>query len=353
MLSAAQITVPVSTSRLNLDSPMTKHTLQYAFPSSRVTIAVLIFGVFAALTASLAQAISTPVATDVTPLIFGLQPLGTSSLPQQLTITNSSASALNLTFAVTASNAPACGGHFATPLCSLQIAEAARSFLVDASGCTLIGAFGSCTISVRHTPVALLNATARLEIRIPGFPTDALTISLQGQGIPAQTVPGTVLAIEYFDTFLQRFFVTDAPDEMALLDNGTISGWMRTGQSFWVFPADGITQLNSSSVCRLYGPPPAGLNWHFYSASLTECAATITRFPGVWIVESSRIFDIYLPDVTTGACASGTTPVFRFFDPRSGDHRYTTDTTLTPFIRQAGWIAEGYGIDAVAMCSPE
>lgn len=162
-----------------------------------------------------------------------------------------------------------------------------------------------------------------------------------------------VPAVEYYNAALRRYFVTHAIAEMALLDSGKTPGWVRTGQSFWVYPADGNTPSNTNPVCRLYGPPPGGLDWHFYWASPAECAGTLVRFPGVWIVESSDFFNVYLPDVGTDACPTGTTPVYRFVDPFTGDHRYTTDTTLTPLIAQGGWIKEGYGPNAVAMCSPE
>jgi hypothetical protein len=299
------------------------------------------------------NAIPNSIATDQTPLIFGPQTIGTASPPQQRTITNGGPLALNLTFGVSASDGPDCGGIFATPLCAREIAEAATSFVFNPGGCNPIPAFGACTVSVQYLPRGLLNSKAVLDIMLPNVVGDALRINLQGQGISAQTVPGTVLSVEYYNPALRRYFVTDAMAEMALLDNGAIPGWMRTGQSFWVYPADGKAPLNTSPVCRLYGPPPGGLDWHFYSASPAECAATRVRFPGVWIVESSDFFNVYLPDAGTGACPTGTTPVYRFVDPRTGDHRYTTDTTLTPFIAQGGWIAEGYGPNAVAMCSPE
>jgi len=65
------------------------------------------------------------------------------------------------------------------------------------------------------------------------------------------------------------------------------------------------------------------------------------------------VFVVALPDTATGACPAGTVPVHRVFNARrDANHRYVTSATIRGQMVAAGWIAEGYGPDAVAMCSP-
>ncbi len=60
----------------------------------------------------------------------------------------------------------------------------------------------------------------------------------------------------------------------------------------------------------------------------------------------------YLP--TAGVCPAGTQPVYRLFNNRpDANHRYTTDRALRDAMVAKGWVAEGDGPDAVAMCVPQ
>jgi hypothetical protein len=105
-------------------------------------------------------------------------------------------------------------------------------------------------------------------------------------------------------------------------------------------------------VCRFYLPPPYG-DSHFYSASPAECAAVQAKYP-FFVLETSALFYIVLPNPITGACPSGTVPVYRVWDNRvDTNHRYTTSRAIRDQMVAAGWLAEGYGPDAVIMCSPQ
>src|SRR5437870_4486266 len=69
----------------------------------------------------------------------------------------------------------------------------------------------------------------------------------------------------------------------------------------------------------------AGLDSHFYSASYEECRATLARFNDAWGIESSEVFQVNLPDSTTGECPAGNVPVYRTWNGRAdSNHRYTT-----------------------------
>ena len=166
-------------------------------------------------------------------------------------------------------------------------------------------------------------------------------------GSSAQSV-----AVEFYNRGLDHHFITIAAQEIADLDAGVHPGWERTGLLFMAYNAP---VAGASPVCRYYRTPGFG-DSHFYSASVSECAAVTAnpqQFPG-WTLETSNAFYIALPNTTTGACAAGTVPVWRFFNQLTTNHRYTTDHTVRDDMRSdpATWLPEGYGPDSVIMCAP-
>jgi hypothetical protein len=158
-----------------------------------------------------------------------------------------------------------------------------------------------------------------------------------------------VSVVEYYRATVGHYFMTAERAEIDALDNGTFSGWARTGQTFEAYPP---SDASHASVCRFYGRPEAGLDSHFYSASIPECQAVIARFSNAWIYESGNVFTIDVPDPVNGACAPTALPVYRLYNNRVDvNHRYTTSLALRAQMMNAGWIAEGYGALAVAMCA--
>jgi hypothetical protein len=177
-------------------------------------------------------------------------------------------------------------------------------------------------------------------------------ILLVGIDFPARAA--IVSAIEYYEPALDHYFVTSIPAEIAALDGGQFPGWVRTGLSFNVFAA-GSAVIASSPVCRFYGSPSAGLDSHFYSASILECQEVEQRFPGIWLLESDDVFEVFLPNLTTGQCPAGSIPIYRAWNNRAdSNHRYTTDLSVLQAMLAKGYIAEGYGPGPAptAMCSP-
>ncbi|MDQ6917390.1 MAG: hypothetical protein M3023_06190 [Pseudomonadota bacterium] len=137
--------------------------------------------------------------------------------------------------------------------------------------------------------------------------------------------------------------------EIAALDAGEIAGWVRTGQTFAAYAS---SAAGRAPVCRFYGRPEAGLDSHFYSASIAECQSVIEKFSNAWIYESESVFAIDLPDPASGACSSTALPVYRLYNNRADvNHRYTTSLSVRSEMQSAGWIAEGYGPLLVAMCA--
>ncbi len=162
--------------------------------------------------------------------------------------------------------------------------------------------------------------------------------------IPTQAIT----TVEYYHTGLDHYFITALAPDIDALESGRLAGWAATGKSFRVY----ATQAggNVSPVCRYYIPPPFG-DSHFFSASPDECSATGVKFPQ-FSFESPNVFYVGLPDLVTGACPAGTTPVYRVWNQRvDSNHRYTTDRALRDQMLAKGYVAEGYGADAVIMCA--
>ena len=170
---------------------------------------------------------------------------------------------------------------------------------------------------------------------------------------PATDAPTAVrMAIEFYRPGADHYFVTVSAEEINKLDSGTFPGWKRTGEAMGVYPRTTALLPPLSAVCRLYGNPAAGLDSHFYSASPAECQSVVDRFPNAWIYESPNVFVVALPNTQTGICPEGTIPVYRFYNNRTDvNHRFTTSFAIRTQMIVAGWIREGYGPDAVAMCA--
>jgi len=168
---------------------------------------------------------------------------------------------------------------------------------------------------------------------------------------PADVSPVTT-AIEYYYAARDHYFVTPLAAEIAALDTGYFPGWARTGHTIPVLVDTGQQVLHTVPVCRFYGRPEAGLDSHFFSATPAECAQVQSRFPAAWILETTSLFTMPLPDAATGACPAGTNPVYRLFNDRADvNHRYTLYPAVRSEMLAQRWIAEGAGADGVVWCA--
>jgi hypothetical protein len=155
-------------------------------------------------------------------------------------------------------------------------------------------------------------------------------------------------AIEYHHAAFDHYFITDIPDEITKLDNGTFVGWARTGGSFNVYTG---APAGSASVCRFFSTAFGAKSSHFYTPDAPECG-TVKANPN-WQFEGD-VFALPVPDAA-GNCAAGMQPVYRLYNSGLGgapNHRYTTSTATRMQMLALGWIAEGYGDLGVIMCSP-
>jgi hypothetical protein len=159
---------------------------------------------------------------------------------------------------------------------------------------------------------------------------------------------GQTVVVEYYNRSLDHFFMTADANEINLLDTGQLRGWERTGVRFLAYTSQ---RPGTNPVCRFYLSPPRP-DTHFYSGKPSECEDVRRRFPD-WTYEGPSVFYIYLPNEFTSACPAGTRPIWRFFNTRVTNHRYTPEVTIRDELRNTpGWTAEGDGPDEVVMCSP-
>ena len=183
----------------------------------------------------------------------------------------------------------------------------------------------------------------------PGRAVLAVLAVAQSGPQPSST---SATVIEFYNAGLDHYFITAFPDEIAKLDNGTFGGWARTGQSFDAYGIGSAGRTGRRPVCRQYGRPDVGLDSHFYSASPDECRSTLINTGGAWVLEASEVFEMDLPDPISGACPAGDVPVYRVWNQRrDSNHRYMTSTAIRDQMVQKGGVAEGYGINAVALCA--
>jgi len=164
-----------------------------------------------------------------------------------------------------------------------------------------------------------------------------------------------VTVIEFYNPTLDHYFISSLQPDIDALDSGHFFGWSRTGLTFQGFADQASGGPGVNPVCRFYIPPPA--DSHFFSAVPAECAAVLAKIPvdpnySGFIYETPNAFYIAVPDFTTGACPAGTIPVYRLWNQRvDSNHRYTADPATKALMLAKGYVAEGYGPDAVIMCT--
>jgi hypothetical protein len=178
--------------------------------------------------------------------------------------------------------------------------------------------------------------------------TSAVVVVTVANAAAPPPILTTAEAIEFYNASLDHYFISASQPEIEALDAGRFVGWARTGQTINVYAED--AQI-ASPVCRFYLPPAYG-DSHFYSASSAECSQVAARFP-YFVYESADVFRVDMPDTITGACPNGETPVYRVWNNRADtNHRYTTSRAIRDQMVAFGYVAEGYGPDAVIMCAP-
>ena len=191
---------------------------------------------------------------------------------------------------------------------------------------------------------------------IAGDPVDGRNLYIGTDGgafaLTIDRYDSFVPVIEFYWLEADHYFIaSELQADVPALDSGAFAGWTRTGRTFKAYPQPaGAAQ----PVCRFYIPPQHG-DSHFYSASVSECAAVLDAstnpanpaYPNYsgYVYETPSSFFVDIP--ANGSCPPGELPVFRLWNRRfDSNHRYTTD----PAIRDA-MIARGYVLEGVVMCA--
>jgi len=157
---------------------------------------------------------------------------------------------------------------------------------------------------------------------------------------------------EFYNEATRHYFITADPLEKHDLDAGIHVGWVRTGKSFRAYATGSRASGSINPVCRYYTNPLETLASHFYSGDAKECLTVHLKFGSDWLFESDNVFQINFPDKATGVCPRGTVSVYRLWNTRvDSNHRYTTSAAIRDEMLAAGYVAEGYGPDSVAMCA--
>jgi uncharacterized delta-60 repeat protein len=171
------------------------------------------------------------------------------------------------------------------------------------------------------------------------------------QSCPANVV---TVAVEYYYSDWNYYFVTAFQEEIATLDGGAFGGvWKRTGETFNVWPQP---NPSASPTCRFFSIAFAPKSSHFYTPFPVECAgvkgSADWRFEGV-------VFYVEIPagfGTGNGSCPVGTVALYRAYNNGMGgapNHRYTTNlVTLNTMLAQ-GWTFEGELNTEVFACVPQ
>ena len=157
----------------------------------------------------------------------------------------------------------------------------------------------------------------------------------------ARATEPTRTAVEFFHAGLRTYLLSADAAEITLADAGGLGpGWVRTGGRFGVFASPGDAP-GTAPVCRFRATQASGPRPVFYTADAAECE--LLKASGAWSFEGIAF---HAHPATAGACAAGTTPVWRTYDDRAGSHRYTVDATV-----EARMVAGGSAREGVAMCA--
>lgn len=168
--------------------------------------------------------------------------------------------------------------------------------------------------------------------------------TLGSMGSVLDSKASEVTAVEFYNPALRHYFLTAYAEEAAALDAGTnVKGWVRTGGQFTV-QSEAVS--GAVPVCRFFGTPGRGPNSHFYTADPAECEKVKTL--PAWTFEGIAFF---IPLPANGACAAGTTPVYRSYytdNIADANHRFTSDLTAHTRMKTG----RGDVLEGVAMCAP-
>lgn len=277
---------------------------------------------------------ASPFSANFSKVDFGTWPIGTPATTQRVTFKNISGAAVTVG--------------------SMLFEGAQPDEFIRSGQCKqglTLAAGGTCTTDVGFTASAAGERTAQLVIAANDGRRSSLAVKGSGastQGTPEPVTAQPVTVVEFYRSVSDHYFITIGTDEILALDTGLFQGWARTGLTF---KAHAVSQSGYSPICRFYLPPPE--DSHFYSASPQECATVQAQHP-TFILESTAVMHLALPNPLSGVCPGSTIPIYRTWNRRPDtNHRYTTDIAVRDAMVALGHIAEGSGPNAVTFCAPQ
>ena len=198
--------------------------------------------------------------------------------------------------------------------------------------------FLNAYLDVRSDPTAMARFIRMGQVTGGRF--DLMTVDVH---VPFANVAGEVRAVEFWNEFIDHYFVAAGQGEIdGILSGAAGPGWHLTRESFKVWPTmPPDTFVTASPVCRFYGVPAGGPNSHFFTASADECA--IVKRNGGWFYEGVGFY--ILPVGNPRVCPPGYLSVNRAYNngaPRNdSNHRFTTSDSSIREMEGKGWAVEG------------
>ena len=289
------------------------------------------------------------LASDARQLAFGAAVVGGQTPSQPIVFTNDDSDDVHPAFAITADGAPHCGEPASGDTCANELALSAGSFFIDASACAVVPAHGTCTLRVTFAPRAAFGMRAKLAFGDPGRgAVQSVTLEefrrsaarrrrRDARGRVFRRRPRSLLR----DAAARRAGAARCGRHRGLEADRRMVHRLPAGTRRVARRVRGLPLLRSARgearLALLFG-----IARRMRRGRATLCAGVAARDAGAF---RHRAAGSDVRPVRSGR------PIYRLWNAAaSSNRRYTTDAATRATMLGAGWVAEGYGDDGVAMC---
>ncbi|MBK7662047.1 MAG: fibronectin type III domain-containing protein [Sterolibacteriaceae bacterium] len=170
--------------------------------------------------------------------------------------------------------------------------------------------------------------------------------------VPFVADPLGTEVVEFYEPFLDHYFITADAQEMIFAESGAAGWWRRTGRTF--------RSGGTVPVCRFHGnlriDPTTGVPYgpmtYYYSSDIGNC-----NFLNQILDSNTKSmvfdrFDFYTTPAVEQTCPAFLSPVYRAYNNGfalgfDSNHRYSTDRAAILEVVERGWIDEG-----IRFCAP-
>ena len=155
----------------------------------------------------------------------------------------------------------------------------------------------------------------------------------------------SVTVVEYYNKALDAYFITGKVPEQSALD--AQAGFQRTGMSFQAVSA-ATAAASLTKICRFYiSSVTPYTSSHFYGRQGVDCESIRAQNLAGFAWED---YDFATAQPATGACASGSTAIYRGFragaNGKTSNHRYSASLANYNAAIAAGYVGEN-----IAFCA--